>query len=228
MFMNSNSKEKIAVLFSGGVDSTALVAMLLDRGYRVQPIYVEMGCVWETAERQAVARLLAELADANLDSLIELSQPVADLYGNHWSTTGLETPDHTTSDDAVFLWGRNPLLLLKPMLWCQQHGIEQLALGTLSANPFADASEGFLARFSEAMQIGQDVPIRIVQPLAEMSKAQLMARAASLPLAETFSCLAPAQGLHCGRCNKCEERARALGCLPGGDPTRYVEAVCNV
>lgn len=224
MYMQPRTTENVAVLFSGGADSTLLLAEMLHRGHRVQPIYVEMGCVWESAERKAVDRLLGNMADSQLDPLVVLSQPVGDLYGAHWSMTGVETPGYSTPDEAVYLWGRNPLLMLKPLLWCQQHGIEELALGTLSANPFADASEGFLTQFAEAMELGQLAPIRIVQPLADMTKSQLMARAELVPLEETFSCLSPIGGMHCGRCNKCEERNNAMRSLPGGDPTHYVEA----
>ena len=35
-------------------------------------------------------------------------------------------------DEAVFLPGRNALLTIKAALWCQMHGINELAVATLA------------------------------------------------------------------------------------------------
>ena len=54
-----------------------------------------------------------------------------------------------TPDDAVYLPGRNPLLLVKAVVWCHLHGIDQLALAPLGSNPFADATDEFFAEFRD-------------------------------------------------------------------------------
>jgi 7-cyano-7-deazaguanine synthase len=46
-------------------------------------------------------------------------------------------------------------------------------------------------------------------------------RARELPLEHTFSCIAPIEGRHCGRCNKCAERRRAFAAAGVDDPTEY-------
>ena len=219
--MNSTSRDVIGLMLSGGIDSAVLLSALLDRAMVVQPIYVSMGCVWDEAERKAIDRFIEELDSDAVLPLVEFSQPVDDLYGRHWSLTGEGVPDEKTADEAVFLWGRNPMLLLKPLLWCQQHAIHELALGTLDANPFADATKSFLDSFADALLLGLETPIRIVQPFQKLTKQQVVASAMHLPIQHTFSCLAPVEGIHCGRCNKCAERKAVLKQLPGGDPTRY-------
>ena len=219
------ARETIGLLISGGVDSAILLAHLLDRGYRVQPIYVSMGCAWDASERRAVSHLVDDLDDNAILPVVDLAMPVADLYGDHWSITCRGVPDESTPDEAVFLWGRNPLLLLKPILWCQQNDIAELALGTLASNPFLDASEEFLEQFAAALATATGTHVAIRQPLAGRMKSQILALGAHLPLRLTFSCLAPEAGQHCGRCNKCAERAQALASLPGGDPTLYADAV---
>jgi 7-cyano-7-deazaguanine synthase len=50
---------------------------------------------------------------------------------------------------------------------------------------------------------------------------EVLKRAEGLPLELTFSCIAPEDGLHCGRCNKCAERARGFARAGLADPTRY-------
>lgn len=222
---SARSRETIGLMFSGGVDSAILLAHLLERGHRVQPIYVAMGCAWDVAERHAVDRFVNGLAEEAILPVVDLAMPVGDLYGDHWSITSQGVPDESTPDEAVFLWGRNPLLLVKPVLWCQQNDIAELALGTLASNPFADASEEFLEQFAAALSTATETRVSIRQPLAGRTKSQILALGAQLPLGLTFSCLAPDAGRHCGRCNKCAERALALASLPDGDPTLYADAV---
>lgn len=212
---------RIGLMLSGGVDSAILLSDLLEQGYAVQPFYVSMGCVWEREERNAISRYLHAVDSPQIEALVEFQLPADDLSGEHWSTTGVGIPDDTTTDEAVFIWGRNPLLLLKPMLWCQKHGIRDLALGTLAANPFADATEEFLNQFAEALATGIQRPIRLVQPFKQLAKSEILARGSELPIQFTFSCLSPIDGMHCGQCNKCAERSAALAQLPQGDPTLY-------
>ena len=146
-----------------------------------------------------------------------------DLYGNHWSINGQNTPDADSPDDAVYLPGRNALLAIKPMLWCAMHGIEELALAVLASNPFADASDGFFRDFEAALDRASGSRVRLVRPFARMEKKDVMELGRELPLELTFSCIAPVDGLHCGRCNKCAERRRAFRSVNADDPTRYAE-----
>jgi 7-cyano-7-deazaguanine synthase len=157
--------------------------------------------------------------------LVELDMPVDDIYAEHWSMTGEAVPDDRSTDDAVFLPGRNPLLLLKPVLWCAMHGISKLALATLAANPFDDAKPDFFHRFEAMIEQAIGYDVRIVRPFEMLSKRCVMQLGRDAPLELTFSCLAPVGGRHCGRCNKCAERAAAFGHLSSGDPTQYAKDV---
>jgi 7-cyano-7-deazaguanine synthase len=209
------------LLFSGGLDSAVLLDQLLDRGWRIVPFYVRTGCVWQVAELAAVRRFLTARAGPRLTDLVLLDMPLADLYGDHWSISGTHVPDDASPDEAVFLPGRNPLLLIKPTLWCQMHGIKHLAMATLENNPFADATPEFFARFEEMIAHATCEEVQVARPFDRMSKRRIMEMGRHLPLELTFSCLAPVAGLHCGRCNKCAERKSSFRHFPAGDPTRY-------
>ena len=211
----------IGILLSGGLDSAILLHQMLDQGWRVQPFYVRSGCVWQSNESLAVSRLLAALAQPKLESLVELDMPVDDLYAGHWSMTGRAVPDNRSPDEAVFLPGRNPLLLLKPALWCVMHGIPGIALATLAANPFDDATPEFFARFEAMIEQATGCPFRVVRPFETLSKKCVMKLGEGMPLELTFSCLAPVDGKHCGQCNKCGERAGAFAQANLNDPTEY-------
>src|SRR5437588_8099944 len=135
--------EALAVLISGGLDSAILLGDALRRQTIVHPLYVRSGLIWEATEFAFLGRYLRALRCAALQPLTVLDQPAADLYGAHWSVTGLNVPGANSPDEAVFLPGRNLLLVGKALLWCHLHEVPALALGSLGTNPFADASPAF-------------------------------------------------------------------------------------
>lgn len=222
MIQRANSDSStIGLMLSGGLDSAILLVQLLREGRRVQPFYVSTGCQWEASERAAIERLLGVLDDSNVCPVVELKMPVDDLFAHHWSQTGEGVPGESTPDEAVYLPARNPLLLLKPALWCGEHNIGQLALATLAANPFPDATPEFCTLFEQLIESSTGHTVEIVQPFADFSKQEILRQTPQFPIHLTFSCLAPQSGEHCGCCNKCEERASALRALPSGDATPY-------
>ncbi len=224
--MTSDSSDApIGLLLSGGLDSSILAGSLLDEGRRVRPFYIDSQLVWQREELLAVGRFLKTLATPRLEPLVVLQLPLADLYDGHWSVTGCDVPDAASADGAVYLPARNALLVIKAAVWCRLHGIEQLALAVLRSNPFSDATAGFFRDFESALNYadGDPVhgPVHIVRPFAELDKQQVMRLGQNLPLELTFSCIAPAEGSHCGRCNKCAERQAAFRLIAVDDPTEY-------
>jgi len=208
-------------LLSGGLDRTILLGHLLAAGRRVQPFYVRCGLRWEDAERRHLDRFLHALAGPRLAELVVLDLPLADLYDGHWSLTGRGVPELASPDTAVYLPGRNALLLIKAALWCRLHGIEELALAVLGSNPFADATPEFFAEFEGLLDRATGGRIRIMRPFGRLAKRQVMELGRGLPLELTFSCIAPRDGRHCGGCNKCAERIAAFASVGADDPTPY-------
>ncbi len=211
----------VAVLCSGGLDSAILLADLAERFSRVYPLYVRAGLNWEDVEVQYLRRFLAALNRPAIEPLVELQLPVADLYGRHWSITGENVPDAATADEAVYLPGRNLLLLAKALLWCHLHGVPSVTLAVLKGNPFADASEPFFRELAKAVNAALESRLTILRPYAQLNKMEVLERGRGLPLEWTFSCIRPVEGRHCGACNKCGERRRAFTAVGWPDPTTY-------
>lgn len=217
----SDRSPSVGLLLSGGLDSSILLTHLLDRRHRVQPFYIRSKLVWEPEELAAVRRLLLVLDSDLLRNLVTLDLPLDDLYGDHWSITGTDVPDAFTPDDAVYLPGRNALLIVKAALWCQQHELEELALATVLNNPFDDARSTFFEDLQSSLNGLSGRQIFLSRPFAHLGKRQVMQLGRNYPLELTFSCLLPQHGLHCGQCNKCAERQRAFASIQMVDPTKY-------
>ena len=208
--MTTEATDPIAVLVSGGLDSAVLLAELVTAGRTVYPLYVRCGLPWEPAELDHLKRFLAAVAVPNLRPLHVLEAPARDLYGDHWSMTGRNVPGADTPDDAVYLPGRNVLLLTKAILWCHLHQVPAVALGTLASNPFPDATPEFIAALTRLTNEAVGGSVRVLRPYAGLSKSDVVRRGAGFPVQHTFSCLRPVDGQPCGACNKCEEWRQAL------------------
>ena len=151
------------MLASGGVDSAVLMAEQGSLGRVVQPIYIRFGLAWERAEEEHLRRFLDSLpADFLVLPLVSLEFPVADVYGSHWSVSGAEVPDEDTPDSAVYLPGRNLLLLAKSSVWCALNDFAVIALGTLKGNPFADSGAEFFNGIASVASLALDRPLSIL------------------------------------------------------------------
>lgn len=203
-----------------------MLAHLLDLGQRVRPFYIRFGLVWQDAELAALGRFMAALGCSRLERLTVLDMPVADLYGDHWSLTGRDVPGAETADEAVYLPGRNALLIVKAAIWCALHGIEELALAPLRSNPFPDATPAFFGHLESVLNCGAGGRVRLARPFAAFTKQQVMQLGRDYPLQLTYSCIDPRGELHCGECNKCGERREAFRLAGLADPTRY-HAIAN-
>jgi 7-cyano-7-deazaguanine synthase len=188
-------------------------------------MYVRFGLSWESVEQSHLQSFLKSIAGEKLADLLQFDLPMREIYQNHWSTTGTNVPDASTDDAAVYLPGRNILLISKAAVWCALNNVSIIALGSLARNPFADATDSFFESLEKTLSMGLAHDIRIVRPLQKMHKQEVLEAGRHLPLHLSFSCIQPVQlngeYIHCGRCNKCEERMVAFKQTDFQDQTKY-------
>ncbi len=213
------------MLASGGLDSAVLLHAMARRFARVFPLYVRTGLHWEPVEEYWLKRFLGAIGAARRDGVVQALTvarlPVADVYGRHWSLTGRGVPGARSADGAVYLPGRNLLLLSKAAVFCALRDIPAVALGPLKGNPFPDATPAFFRGFAALASRALESPLRVLTPFAHLSKTQVIQWARDLPLELTLSCMRPVGRRHCGACNKCAERRRAFRAAGLPDPTPY-------
>lgn len=220
--MSQPIRGPVAVLCSGGLDSGALLVEMARATGSAVPLFVRAGHQWETAERAAVDRFLAAVADPRILPVRELHVPMGELYGAHWSMTGQDTPVWDDADETVELRGRNLILLSKALVVCAIEGWPTIAMGTLGGNPFPDATPEFFDGLARVASGALRADLTIVVPYRTLHKEDVVARHRDLPLELTLSCLHPtADGRHCGDCNKCRERAEAFTAANVPDHTDY-------
>jgi 7-cyano-7-deazaguanine synthase len=212
----------VAVLCSGGLDSAVLLVEMARRTGRAVPVMIEAGHVWEAAERAALGRFLAAVGDARIAPVRVLALPMGDVYGEHWSMTGVGTPPWSDPDETIELRGRNLVLLAKAMVVAALEGWPTIALGSLAGNPFPDATPAFFADLAAVCAKALRAPLAIVTPFRGLHKDEVIRRGRDLPLELTLSCARPTPaGVHCGDCSKCRERVEAFGAAGVVDRTVY-------
>ena len=189
----------------------------------VTPIYVRKGLAWEDAEHAALIAFVRALGNPNVKPVTTLSVPVRQIYGRHWSVTGQDVPSYDAPDGAVYLPGRNVLLLGLTAVWCSIHGVSRISIGTLGGNPFSDATPAFFESFASVLSQGLGHRILVEAPYRGGSKSQLIRTHSHLPLELSLTCIAPSNGKHCGNCNKCRERREAFVEAGVEDKTAYVK-----
>src|SRR5262245_30222339 len=148
----------VAVLCSGGLDSAVLLVEMARTAGRAVPVFVRAGHPWEDAERTALGRFAAAVAEPRIDAGGELALPMGDVYGDHWSMTG-RPPAWAEPDEASEIRGRNLVLLAKTLVVAAIEGWPTLAMGSLGGNPFSDATPAFFAGLAALASAALDVPI---------------------------------------------------------------------
>jgi 7-cyano-7-deazaguanine synthase len=219
--MSRTPDRTAAVLISGGIDSAILCIELRRDFSRVIPLYIRSGLRWEEAELSSLNRFLGAAQVTGIEALVVLDEPIADVYGSHWSTNGSNIPGRDSADLAVYLPGRNLLLTVKAAIWCRLREIDTLALGSLGSNPFPDSTPAFFQSLETLVNQSMDGKLRFIRPFARLHKTDVLERGKLLPLHLTFSCINPVDGRHCGICNKCAERRKGFRDAGLPDLTSY-------
>jgi 7-cyano-7-deazaguanine synthase len=213
----------VAVLASGGLDSSVMLAQLSESFQEVHPTYVSCGLVWETAEQEFLREFIFKLGNPRVGKIRVLTFPTTDLYGKQWFTSGEGIPGYHDPDQEWEIPGRNIILLAKAAVWARLNGISHIGLGALASNPFPDATEEFFSSAEATLSLGLSWPIKVLRPFTGMRKAQIISLGSQLPLELTLSCAQPDQGRHCGVCGKCRERIEAFAEADIPDPTVYLK-----
>ena len=190
----------------------------------MQPFYIRTGLLWQSEELPALERFLAAIATSGLTKLVVLELPLGDLYGGHWSLTGQNIPPADSPDEAVFLPGRNASLIVKAAVWCQLHGIRELAMAPLGTSPFEDASAAFARDFQAAINHGGMQALRLVAPIwrDEQATRDGTGPGAAIGVNVLVVSRRAAAGT-AGACNKCAERQAAFREAKMEDRTEYAE-----
>ncbi len=188
----------LVMLVSGGLDSTLMSVLAKEEGITLLPLFIDYGQICREREWEACVHVHAKLL---------LPTPVKmNLAGfGQLIPSGLTNKNLRVNEDA-FLPGRNLLFLLAGCAYAYSTNSSAVAIGFLSEEThlFPDQTKEFVEKAQTALNSAMGREIKIITPLMNMKKSDVLALAREKAIEGTYSCHAGTLPT-CGLCIACQQ-----------------------
>jgi len=209
---------KAVILFSGGLDSTTVLYVARRDGKEAVCLSISYGQLHErellSAKKIAVSLKLEHW-------IIPVSLPWG---GSALTDSALAVPKGRAEEEikqgipVTYVPARNSIFLSLAASLAEAKGADSIYFGAnaLDYSGYPDCRPEFLESFNEMIRRGTKAgtegrAIRVVTPLLQLSKAEIVRRAVELgvPLEWTWSCY-EGKEIPCGECDSCALRAKGF------------------
>lgn len=222
------------VLVSGGLDSTTVLAIAKDLGYRVNALSFRYG-QRHVVELEAARRVVAAMGVAR--------HVIADIdlraFGGSALTDAIDVPKHDSTADlgtgipVTYVPARNTVFLSFALAWAETLGASDLFIGVnaLDYSGYPDCRPEYIAAFETLANLATKAGVeetsrfKIHAPLMTLDKAAIVRRGLELGVdySLTHSCYDPTpDGQSCGSCDSCLLRLKGFAEAGLADPIPYV------
>jgi 7-cyano-7-deazaguanine synthase len=237
-FAPRSSGAPAVILFSGGLDSTTILALAKHLGYAPYALSIRYG--QRHSSELIAAERIAQSIGVVRHEVIDLA--LTRFGGSALTDSTLEVP--TTSNAIInldsdipitYVPARNTIMLSLALGWAEALGGSDIFYGANSVDysGYPDCRPEYVASFERMANLATKVGVeanddaarfRVHAPIISMSKAEIiyLGIALGLDYGQTVSCYqADALGHACGECESC--KLRQVGFMQAGvaDPTHY-------
>jgi len=222
------------ILFSGGLDSTTILALAKDLGYA--PYALSVGYGQRHSSELAAAKHIAKKIGVIRHEVVNLD--LTRFGGSALTDSSIDVPTTPGKEHDIpvtYVPARNTILLSLALGWAESLGGLDVFYGAnaVDYSGYPDCRPEYVASF-EAMAnlatkagveaINSDNRFRVHAPIISMSKSAIikLGNTLSVDYSQTVSCYqANDLGEACGECESC--RLRQVGFMQANlsDPTRY-------
>lgn len=221
------------VLLSGGLDSTTLLAYVVDAGFTPRAMTFRYG--QRHAVEIAAARRVAQRFGVRDHVIVDIDLRV---FGGSALTAELEVPKDRGEDQRrrgipiTYVPARNTIFLSFALAYAEVLGASDIFVGVnaVDYSGYPDCRPEYIAAYERMANLATrgavegTTPVRIRAPLVDLTKRQIIELGLRLGVdyALTSSCYDPLpNGAACGRCDACRLRLEAFGALGLPDPAPY-------
>ena len=219
--------KKALVLFSGGLDSTTMLAMVKSNGYEITALTINYN-------QRHVTEI--DFSKKSLSQLQINKQIIFDLdlskIGGSALTDNIPVPiDSNDNIPTTYVPARNTIFLSLASSFAERLNISDIFIGAniIDYSGYPDCRPEFIKSFEKTINLGTKLGvegshIRIHTPLIKMTKAEIIRKGHSLGVdySLTLSCYNPTDGgLACGKCDSCKFRKDGFKNAGLSDPTKY-------
>lgn len=183
-----SNKDRVLLLTSGGIDSTALIDFYLRRNLRVRCIYFQYGQPSAQSEKAAVERICAHYKVEK--EIVTLEFPMA------------RRKEEFVCRNILFVLAASSLEL--PPL--------RIALGIHAGSQYYDCTRSFLDDCQRILDGYYSGTVRVEAPFLDFIKIDIVeyCQANDVPLDFTYSCQRQNYP-PCGKCKSCLDRRKFYG-----------------
>ena len=219
--------KKALVLFSGGLDSTTMLAMVKSDGYEITALTINYN-------QRHVSEI--DFSKKSLSQLQINKQIIFDLdlskIGGSALTDNIPVPiDSNDNIPITYVPARNTIFLSLASSFAERLNISDIFIGAniIDYSGYPDCRPEFIKSFEKTINLGTKLGVegshfRIHTPLIKMTKAEIIKKGHSLGVdySLTLSCYNPTDsGLACGKCDSCKFRKDGFKNAGLSDPTKY-------
>ena len=230
--MTSIENPKAVVLISGGLDSTTVLAMAIDNGYKCYTLSFDYG--QRHRSELVAAELLSKSLGAIQHKVVQLD--LGAIGGSALTDITIDVPEprEATENGVIpitYAPARNTIFLSIAVGWAEVLEAREIFIGVnaVDYSGYPDCRpeyiQAYQAMANMATRAGiEGCKLTIQTPLINMTKAQIIARGIALGVdyRATVSCYqASPEGRACGLCDSC--KLRKMGFKNAGvmDATEY-------
>lgn len=223
------TKPKAVILISGGLDSATVIAQAKSEGYDCYALSFDYSQRHQV-ELNAAKRLCQQFG-AKEHKVIKLD--LSQIGGSALTDDSIAVPEEETSGIPVtYVPARNTIFLSVALGWAEVLGADRIFVGVnaVDYSGYPDCRPEYIAAFEKVANLAtkmgvEDNNIRIVTPLIDLTKAEIIQKGISLGVdySQTVSCYqADEQGRACGKCDSCRLRRQGFEEAEISDPTVYI------
>jgi 7-cyano-7-deazaguanine synthase len=224
------------LLFSGGLDSTTLLALASAEGYAVHALTFRYG--QRHAHEVEAARRLADRFSVRQHVVADIDLR---MFGGSALTGDADVPkdrlptELSSGVPITYVPARNTIFLSFALAWAEVLRSQDIFIGVnaLDYSGYPDCRPEYIRAYEQmanlATRAGTEghAPITIRTPLIDLTKREIiqLGQRLGVDYAQTTSCYDPsADGAACGHCDACQLRLRGFREAGTSDPARYVPA----
>lgn len=226
------SQPRAVVLFSGGLDSTTVLAIARSEGFEAYALSFDYGQrhKWELKAAKRLARKMKVAQHRVMKIGLRA-------FGGSALTDDLPVPKgrnliEQNQIPITYVPARNTVFLSLALAWAEVLESSDIFIGVnaLDYSGYPDCRPEFIAAFESMANLATKAGIEgrqklaIHVPLIHMSKAEIIRRGVALGVdySQTSSCYDPsAEGLACGECDACLLRKKGFAEANIADPAAY-------
>ncbi|MCG7531935.1 7-cyano-7-deazaguanine synthase QueC [Psychrobium sp. MM17-31] len=217
-------KEKVVVIYSGGMDSYTVLHKAIEEGKDVYPLTFNYG-QRHSKEIEYAAAVCEKLNVPH--KIVDISAINQLMAGSSLTSSDIEIPEGHYEEESMkstVVPNRNMVLLSMAIAYAVSLDARAVYYGAHSGDHaiYPDCRPEFVEKMNDVSQIANYEPVDIVSPYIDVDKIGILTDGLRMGLdyGETWTCYNGRENA-CGKCGSCEERLEAFEKNGVQDPLSY-------